>query len=167
MKKLLKGLKALLLLIKKPSMLNLITEDENVWEKYVAKKYMLNNGLKTIPFQAIIPNDTLEIDPFSYLEGGSLPTDLALLKYLCLKHNVDNYFEIGTWRGESVANVSRVVGKCTTLNLPDEDLRKMKLSVFIKTKGSKTSLFLAKTSPGASLCLGIERTRFMFGQMRF
>lgn len=35
------------------------------------------------------------------------------------KIEAEDYFEIGTWRGESVANVAPYVKNCFTLNLSD------------------------------------------------
>jgi predicted O-methyltransferase YrrM len=52
-------------------------------------------------------------------------TDLALLKQLASAIPGCRYFEIGTWRGESVSNVASVAEVCYSLNLPDEDLLKM------------------------------------------
>nr|WP_262908016.1 class I SAM-dependent methyltransferase [Hymenobacter sp. 15J16-1T3B] len=37
------------------------------------------------------------------------------------------YFEIGTWRGESAAAVAEVAASVHTLNLSDEELRRLKL----------------------------------------
>ncbi|MDP1746019.1 MAG: class I SAM-dependent methyltransferase, partial [Bacteroidota bacterium] len=37
------------------------------------------------------------------------------------------YFEIGTWRGESAANVASVAKQVVTLNLPDEEMLKIGL----------------------------------------
>ena len=43
-------------------------------------------------------------------------------------NNVNDYFEIGTWRGESVANIADVVANCITFNLPDEELKQLGFS---------------------------------------
>ena len=37
---------------------------------------------------------------------------------------MNDYFEIGTWRGESVANLADVAEHCVTFNLPKEDIIK-------------------------------------------
>jgi predicted O-methyltransferase YrrM len=56
-----------------------------------------------------------------------MPTDLALLRSLCVKHDVKDYLEIGTWRGESVANVAACGASCVSVNLPDAEMRAMGL----------------------------------------
>jgi predicted O-methyltransferase YrrM len=60
-------------------------------------------------------SETLEC--FAFLDGGSLPTDIALLKSLSKQFERCKYFEIGTWRGESVVNVAENSEECYTLNL--------------------------------------------------
>lgn len=49
-------------------------------------------------------------------------TDLALLKSLASRIPHCKYFEIGTWRGESVINVAAESAKCVTLNLSASDM---------------------------------------------
>ena len=54
--------------------------------------------------------------------GGSLPTDIALLMGLSKRFEKCKYFEIGTWRGESVYNVAEYAEECHTLNLSKEQI---------------------------------------------
>ncbi|NVO03799.1 MAG: hypothetical protein HXX09_13965, partial [Bacteroidetes bacterium] len=127
MSKFLKAIKAFTILLKKPYLLNLILDDEEVKQKYVSKKYNLPDGLPTIDILDLFPDFSVEVKPYSFLDGSSLATDLGLLKMISIKNNVEDYFEIGTWRGESVAVVAETVKNCVTFNLPDEELRKMNL----------------------------------------
>src|SRR5690606_31492997 len=60
-----------------------------------------------------------------FLDGASMPTDLALLKTLAKTRN--SYFEIGTWRGESVWNVAKHIEDCSTLNLSSQEMDAMGL----------------------------------------
>jgi predicted O-methyltransferase YrrM len=62
------------------------------------------------------------IEPYAFLDGGSLPTDIGLLRSLASSIEKCLYFEIGTWRGESVANIAAEGATCYTLNLSKEDL---------------------------------------------
>jgi len=128
MSKLLKLTKALSLLIKKPYLLNNVLNDNDVFKDQIIKTYKLPNGLPQIDLAVLFPEFSEEVFPYAYLSGGSLPTDIALLKGLAKKYNVSDYFEIGTWRGESVANMATVVPHCYTMNLADETMLKMKLS---------------------------------------
>jgi len=127
MNKVTKLFKALLLIIKKPSLLNKILDDADVNKTEVINKYNLPLGLKTVELTDLIPNLNITIEPFSALDGGSHPLDIALLKGLAAAKTAYNYFEIGTWRGESVANIAKVAKQCVTLNLPDQEMLQMGL----------------------------------------
>ncbi len=128
MSRLNKLLKAFSLIVKKPYLLNHVLNDNNVFKEQTIKTYNLPHGLPQIDLTALFPDFNAEVFPYAFLSGGSLPTDLALLKALAKKYNVTDYLEIGTWRGESVANVASVVPHCYTMNLPDETMLKMGLS---------------------------------------
>jgi len=125
MNKIAKLFKALAQIVRKPSLLNLIIESEEVYRTQVIKQYGLSAGLPQIDITSLFPAFHESVSPYAFLDGGSLPTDLALLKSLVKKYNVKDYLEIGTWRGESVANVAEVAENCYTLNLPDDVLASM------------------------------------------
>jgi predicted O-methyltransferase YrrM len=120
--------RALGLIIAKPYLLNLILENKESYRNRVSNKYHLPRGLPQINIADLFPDFNEAIEPYAFLEGSSLPVDIALLKALARKYEVKDYLEVGTWRGESAANVASVVENCYTLNLPDEELRKMGLS---------------------------------------
>ncbi len=128
MSKIGKLFKALRLIARQPSLLNHIIDDNEVWKKYVAKKYGLNNGLPVVELKDIFGDFKAEISTFAFLDGGSLPTDIALLMKLAVQIDNCSYFEIGTWRGESVVNAAEVAKDCTTLNLPDDEMRAIGMS---------------------------------------
>lgn len=73
-------------------------------------------------FLNVLPSASRRVEPFAFGAGGSLPTDLLLLR--ALAHAVPNcrYFEIGTWRGESAANVAAEAAEVVTLNLSAAEL---------------------------------------------
>jgi predicted O-methyltransferase YrrM len=123
MKRIKKAFKALGLLIRNPWKLNLILDQNEEWEKYVWKKYA-QTSLPVVPLKYFI-HDAALVEPFAFLDGGSSPTDIALLKQLAADIPDCRYFEIGTWRGESVSNVSAASGICYSLNLPDKELFKL------------------------------------------
>lgn len=124
MNKFVKLINALYLLLKKPALLNLILKEDGVYKLKFERKH------KQLKLQELSVLDwpeaqEMKISPYAFLSGSSLPTDFALLQLLCKKFEVATYFEIGTWRGESVANVAPFVKQAFTLNLPDETLRQM------------------------------------------
>ena len=112
-------------LVRKPWLLNKVLEAEDAWISYVSSKHGLRNGLPAIRASQITGTFEGRVHPIAFLDGASLPTDLLLLRLLAQKFNDCRYFEIGTWRGESVANVAEVAGECYTLNLSDEQMRSM------------------------------------------
>lgn len=124
MKKISKLIKGILLLLQRPSLLNLILKDE-AHLKAVFERSFLGFELKEIDVFAWPEAQKMTVTPYAFLSGSSLPTDFALLQVLCKNHQVENYLEIGTWRGESAANVAPFVQHVFTLNLPDETLRQL------------------------------------------
>ena len=124
MNKILKALKAIGMIIRQPALLNRIISDPDTWKQYVSEKYSLAGGLPQVSMNQFQQDGIFRIDPITFLDGGSLPTDLALLRILAGWFSETSYFEIGTWRGESVANVANVAKDCFSLNLPDEEMKK-------------------------------------------
>ncbi len=124
--KLINGIRALL---KRPSLINLIIDSSEFHENKLKNKFRETaKELPVIGFQNLCTEGKIQVSPFAFLEGGSLPTDLALLKILAQKNKDSVYFEIGTWRGESVANVASVAKECYTLNLSSEEMQTLGLS---------------------------------------
>jgi predicted O-methyltransferase YrrM len=123
MKKWKKALKALGLIVRNPWLLNKVLDD-TVWADYVEKQHLIPEGFPVVSRQQLGLGAPDVVYPYAFLDGGSLPTDLALLNSLVQKKNDCRYFEIGTWRGESVANVARFAKECVTLDLSAEQLRK-------------------------------------------
>ncbi|NQX99121.1 MAG: class I SAM-dependent methyltransferase, partial [Flavobacteriales bacterium] len=114
------------LLIKNPYLINKVIDDSTILKNVVLNKNPhLKDGFPMLDLCDVLPDFNETITPFSFLNGGSLITDLVLLKGLTKQNNDCTYFEIGTWRGESVANVSNHAKTCFTLNLPNEDLKEM------------------------------------------
>ena len=156
-KKLIQGLS---LLIKQPFLINKILEDEEVNKSLVLKTYNLPTGLREIDFGSLCSDNNLDVEPFCFLDGGSLPTDLALLKQLALKFKPCSYFEIGTWRGESVSNVASVAAECYTLNLSEHEMRELKLDEnYIKLHSH-----YSKTLPNVKQLYG-NSTHFNFREL--
>ena len=122
MKKIKKTLKAIAAIIKNPWLLNNILADDAVWQQYLEKNYQLKNGLPVVDINQLSPNFAETLDCVAFLDGSSLPTDFALLKSLTKKFKDCSYFEIGTWRGESVINVAGNCKECYTLNLSKEEI---------------------------------------------
>ena len=128
MSKLNKLLKAFKILVQKPYMINKVIDNEDVHQEAVLSiSNDYKEGIPTIDLIDLFPNFNETINPYSFLDGGSLVTDLALLKGLAKKSTDCTYFEIGTWRGESVANVAEYAKTCFTLNLPNERLQEIGL----------------------------------------
>lgn len=122
MNKIQKTLKAITAIVKNPWLLNHILMDSTAWKDHLKNKHGIENGLPVVDLDELIPNFSETLNTFAFLDGGSLPTDIALLKSLARKINDCSYFEIGTWRGESVVNVAETAKECFTLNLSKEEI---------------------------------------------
>jgi len=115
-------------LIKKPSLINHVINEDERWKKYVVRKYGLVSGLQSISLNRIINQDNYNLDVYSFLGGGSMVTDLILLKYLAQKASNGHYLEIGSWRGESLANVAPYIKEAVSMNLSSDEMKKLGLS---------------------------------------
>ena len=127
-----KTLRGLGSLLRNPWLLNVVlAQDETAWQRraraHVAR-HLTAAGLPALPLTALLPVEGETVRPFAFREGGSLPTDLALLRALARRVPGCRYFEIGTWRGESAANVAAVAAAVHTLNLAADELRALGLS---------------------------------------
>jgi predicted O-methyltransferase YrrM len=134
--KLSKTIAAIGQVIRNPWLLNKVLDDDHYWKKQVARWPGTENGFPVIMPWDLFGDFNESVSPFAFLDGGSLPTDLALLKKLARNTKNCSYFEIGTWRGESVANVAAVARECFTLNLSAEEMKGMgKTDEYIRQHG--------------------------------
>ena len=129
-------LKIMRALSREPRLLARVLDDEAEYRAYVVKKYGYSQGLPMIAWLDLFPDLEETIEPCSYLDADTLPTDYALLKGLARKKGLRTYFEIGTWRGESVTNVATVTEECVSVRLSDDEMRQKGLSEeFIRVHG--------------------------------
>lgn len=124
MSKIGKAFRALSWIARKPVLLNKVLADEDSWHLYVSKHYQMPAGLPVVQMDQLMGPGPVELGPMTYLDGGSLPTDLMLLGGLAGGIKGCTYFEIGTWRGESVATVASRAESCHTLCLPEDEMRR-------------------------------------------
>jgi predicted O-methyltransferase YrrM len=125
MSKIGKALKSLWWIARKPVLLNRVLTDEDTWKNYVEKKFSLPRGLPVVTMDQLVDTDSVSLGPMTFLDGGSLPTDMMLLAGLAEKVKGCRYFEIGTWRGESVSVVASRAHSCHTLCLTDQEMRSL------------------------------------------
>jgi predicted O-methyltransferase YrrM len=119
---------SLFYILRQPSLLSHVFEKSNFWQKYIERQYGITEGLPSVELDELLPNFSETLATVSFLGGSSMPTDLALLKGLARKITNCQYFEIGTWRGESVANLAEAAGKCLTLNLSKEEIAALNIA---------------------------------------
>jgi hypothetical protein len=99
----------------------------NKWEaEQRLNKTVYGKGLPQIDILDLIPGLHETIEPATLLYGTSTPIDFVLLKSLCKRYNGQcDYFEIGTWRGESMAVVSPVCKSVTSLSLGNAEMERI------------------------------------------
>ena len=113
----------------------IFVQNEKLLGESIEKKYKINK-LPTIDITELFPDLEEEVTTYSYLEGTSLVTDIVLLKKFARRFPACNYLEIGSWRGESLKNVSEVAAHCTSITLSPEEMTSMNISKdFIATHG--------------------------------
>ncbi len=154
MSKVKKAIIALWQIIKNPWLLNKIFTEQSIWENHLKKRHENIQQLPVVDIDTLIPDFSEKIDCFAFLDGGSLPTDIALLKKMCRRFEDCSYFEIGTWRGESVANVADVASTCYTLNLSRDELSHMG----IDKKYADLHGFFSKGKPNVTYLYGNSKS---------
>jgi hypothetical protein len=126
MSKFRKFFKAIKLIIRKPYLLNNVLNDESVLKEDFQGAFP-GLALKQIRLLDLMKSEEVIVAPYAFLSGSSLATDFALLQLLCRQYQVKDYLEIGTWRGESAANVAPYVDSVYTFNLGDDQLLELGL----------------------------------------
>jgi predicted O-methyltransferase YrrM len=63
----------------------------------------------------------IALETITFRAGGSSVPDYVLLAGLCQQYPACNYLEIGTFLGESIANVAPFCERCVSLSLNDEE----------------------------------------------
>lgn len=116
-------MKALWWIARKPVLLNRVLEDDGGWQRHVERVHRMPEGLPVVTMDQLVDRDTVSLEPLTFLDGGSLPTDLMLLAGLAEGIRDCRYFEIGTWRGESASVVASRASQCHTLCLSDAEMR--------------------------------------------
>jgi predicted O-methyltransferase YrrM len=155
MKKINKLIRGIQLLIKKPYLINQLLNSDEALKSTFSKEFPEGNETAQISLQSIHPSTNKQnINTYSFLSGSSLVTDFIVLKLACLRVAATDYLEIGTWRGESVANVADVVENCYTLNLSDDALKELNLS----KEYIDLHRFYSKSKPNVHHLFGDSRT---------
>ena len=159
MNKFSKLLKAFSLILQKPYLLNNVLKNEIVFKEGFQRAFP-SVAFKQIRLVDLMESDEVCITPYAFLSGSSLATDFALLQLLCRTYLVKDYFEIGTWRGESAANVAPYVDSVTSFNLGDEQL----LSLGLEKNYVESHRFFSKDIPNIQHVFGDSQT-FDFDQL--
>lgn len=108
-------------LVGNPRLAGAIIHDNAYWKSAFQRKYGHANLLPVVGLDAFVPAKS-ELPLTVFLGGGSSVTDLLLLRHLAAKEEVNTYFEIGGWRGESLAAVLPFVKKAYTLDLDEKGM---------------------------------------------
>jgi hypothetical protein len=116
---------------------------KNIYYKnLVIKKYEIQR-LPTINIIELFPNLDESLDVYTFLSGTSLITDHILLKSFAKKHSDCDYFEIGSWRGESAVNV---LPNCKSLTLLTLGVNEMKAKGFSQQIIDENGIFITNNS---------------------
>ncbi len=127
-------LKVAAALLKNPKSLIRVIDEESTFKDYLVKKFGHEHALPAIDLLELFPDFEEAVQPYSFLEGASPSVDLAVLKALARRYSPCRYLEIGSWRGESLANVASVAEACVSISLSEKEMRQAGLSeAFIKT----------------------------------
>ena len=106
--------------------------EEANWKRYVTVKKGYKKGLPTIDLLDILPDFNESIKDYTYMDGTSRVTDIAVLKAIAKKFKNCQYLEIGSFRGESLVNVAEVAAECVSISLSDKEMNELGLGVHVK-----------------------------------
>jgi hypothetical protein len=95
---------------------------KDFYKNQVSKNHGLSK-LPTIDILDLFPQFEETVSYYSFLPGTSPILDHALLKAFARKFDNCSYMEIGTLRGESIANVAEVTEDCLSITLGSEEMR--------------------------------------------
>lgn len=130
--KIAKFFQALLSVMRNPWLLNHVLEDDIVWQKQIENSLRKSHlpitsqlGFRSLLWEDLVISEARTLHTYAMLDGGSLPTDLMLLKSLASRIPHCDYFEIGTWRGESAVNVAETAACVSTMNLSNDSMKAM------------------------------------------
>ncbi len=115
-------------LVKHPTALKRVISDPEDKREYVQGRFGLMSGLPRVDLLELVPELRVTVTPYSFLEGTSSVIDLALLNELARRRPNCRYLEIGTWRGESLANVARFAARSVSISLSESEMRDLGLS---------------------------------------
>ena len=115
-------------LARDPRRLVKVLDKEADKKDYVMKRYGFRYGLPTIDILDLFQSFKETVDPYSFLEGTSETIDIALLKALARRCDHCSYLEIGSWRGESLANVASIADECISISFSDEEMHQLGFS---------------------------------------
>lgn len=117
-------IQAVVRILLNPKNLFYVLNNEELFQKKVMKEYRLSEfGCQTIQFEDLNISFPQKISTYSFLGGTSSMIDFILLKGIAQGIEKCRYFEIGTWRGESILNLQDVVSHSMTLNMSREELK--------------------------------------------
>ena len=111
-----KAWRALTALLRQPRLAGAVLHDNRYWKRSFARAYGHTDPLPVTPLSTIVPPEA-SLDTYCFLGGSSMITDLLLLKHLAQRDEIQSYFEIGTWRGESLLAVAGQVRHAYSLDL--------------------------------------------------
>lgn len=94
----------------------------------VEQTFGFKKGLPTVNVLDLFPNFEETISHYSCLDGTSWPMDIMLIKKILKQKTTPDYFEFGTWRGESIVNFIGHTKDCYSISFSKEQLRSMGFS---------------------------------------
>jgi hypothetical protein len=125
--------------------------------------HKVSKGLREVDLMELFPDFDETVNHFSHLYGTSFPIDIALLKKLARMYPECEYFEIGSWRGESIVNVAEIAKTCVSLSLSDKEMHSLGLGPAI----TRLQRFFSKSVPNIKHLEGNSVTFDYSGLQKF
>jgi SAM-dependent methyltransferase len=111
-------------ILKNPYALKRVIDSAERYEDLCNKKHSINK-LPIINYSDIVGEKNSKIEMYTYLDGASLPTDIALLTELVKQKSDCDFLEIGCWRGETLFNVSKHAKHSVSISLSQKEMKSL------------------------------------------
>jgi hypothetical protein len=130
-----KGIELVRIALMQPQLLKSALHENGYWKEKFHRRYGHTRPLQVVDLSEIVPDEAV-LQSYTFLGGSSMVTDLLLLKHLAKRKEVTTYFEIGTWRGESLEAVLPDVSHAFSL----DTLSRAQRGVLVNDTGKVTWL---------------------------
>jgi hypothetical protein len=116
-----KAKRVLMTLITNPRSITRVINRENEMKRRVNNRHRIEEGLPIKNILSLVPNLTdFTVRPYLFSYGSTLSIEVAMMKGIAHQIPECRFLEIGTYRGETAANLASVCKEVVTVDMDKE-----------------------------------------------